>query len=634
MSTSSETSRVNFTGDGTVDTFSYTFKIFAEADLICTVRNTTTDVETTLTLTTDYTVTGVGATAGGTVVLVDASQAWVDAEGDLDTGYVLTIRRVPSNIQSTDIRNQGAYYPEGIEDQFDKLAFMAQRQQDEIDRSAKMPETFAIAGFNPDLPPGLTTASTTIMSNTSGDGWATGPTAAAITGAEAEATAAAASAAAALVSENAAAADAALLAAAFYQDAVYITTGTTAPLQANNGTLYVADSSGGAITITLPQISTLTLPFNFSLKLQTSGNAVTINRSSTDTIDGATSKVINVAGEGAHFVADDSASPDDWTAIPFGEEQVGNSALTLDNVGFSVGVAASAATITLTQRDGTTAPTADSPCVVGMDQLDGTYDILTATATANVVIPSTATLGHASSVASDVFIYLIEGTAGVLELAVSSQLQDESALATTVAITTGADINALYSTTQRTSVAIRLIGRWVSSQSSAGSWDSATGNKHTNPDHVKAYHTNYLSVEVNDRTNDKTVTANTAVLTTESLVVPVGKWIAKFDLPARLNDNSSTENICQASAGLHDGSALIAETSAIFARELNADESHFCQLTREHIVTFTTSTTVKVRLICAQTSSGDANLAIEDNDSIAGITGQDGSGFLTFERVK
>ena len=51
---SSTTSRMDYTGNGAVDTYSYSYKIFANTDLLVTVRNTS-DVETTLTLTTDYT---------------------------------------------------------------------------------------------------------------------------------------------------------------------------------------------------------------------------------------------------------------------------------------------------------------------------------------------------------------------------------------------------------------------------------------------------------------------------------------------------------------------------------------------------------------------------------------------------
>ena len=119
MSLTSANNRNDYTGNGSVDTYSYTFKILDDDHLVVTVRDTD-DVETTLTQTTHYTVTDVGAAAGGTVVLVNGAFDWIDAGGDLESGYQITIRRgaVPLK-QETDIRNQGEYYPEGHEDAFD-----------------------------------------------------------------------------------------------------------------------------------------------------------------------------------------------------------------------------------------------------------------------------------------------------------------------------------------------------------------------------------------------------------------------------------------------------------------------------------------------------------------------------------
>ena len=177
MSISSQVSRVDYTGNGSQSVYSYSFKIFKEADLLVTVRNTTTGVESTLTLTTDYTLSGVGETAGGSLTLVDAGQAWLDGDGDLDTGYVITIRRSPDLVQETDIRNQGAYYPEGIENQFDKHTFIDQKQQDEIDRSIKLPESQPVSGFDPTLPGDFAgQADRALVSNPTGDGFDVGPT--------------------------------------------------------------------------------------------------------------------------------------------------------------------------------------------------------------------------------------------------------------------------------------------------------------------------------------------------------------------------------------------------------------------------------------------------------------------------
>ncbi len=202
MSLSSANNRNDYVGNGSTETYSYTFRIFDEADLRVTVVDTD-GVETQLSLSTDYTVTGVGTSGGGTIVLVDANQDWLDAEGDLATNFGLTIRRVLDIVQETDIRNQGAYFPEIHEDQFDKLAMIDQQQQDELDRSLKLPETISGASFDPTLPADLPDSpGCVVIVNPAGDGFITGPTADAISGAQDDADAAAAAAAAAGVSET------------------------------------------------------------------------------------------------------------------------------------------------------------------------------------------------------------------------------------------------------------------------------------------------------------------------------------------------------------------------------------------------------------------------------------------------
>lgn len=132
------TSRVNATGNNTTRTYSYTFKVFSADDLDVIVRDTD-GVDTTLTKTTHYTVTGVGTSTGGTVVLVNGSFDWISGSGWLKTGYKLSIRRKLDLTQTTGITNQSTYYPSLHEQRFDKLTMMLQQHQDELDRSPRVP---------------------------------------------------------------------------------------------------------------------------------------------------------------------------------------------------------------------------------------------------------------------------------------------------------------------------------------------------------------------------------------------------------------------------------------------------------------------------------------------------------------
>jgi hypothetical protein len=151
MSFTTELGRNDYVGNGAVDTYDYNFKIFDDDHLRVVIQNTLGQ-ETELVKTTDYTVTGVLAAAGGQVALVNSAQAWLDGDGDLKTGYALTILRVLPLEQETDLRNQGSYFPEDVEDQLDKCVMIDIQQQEQIARSVKIPETVSVDDFNPELP--------------------------------------------------------------------------------------------------------------------------------------------------------------------------------------------------------------------------------------------------------------------------------------------------------------------------------------------------------------------------------------------------------------------------------------------------------------------------------------------------
>jgi hypothetical protein len=136
------TSRNDYIGNGATATYSYTFRITASSDLLVTTRSTA-GVETTLALTSGYTVTGVGAGTGGTITLT---------AGNLASGVALTIRRVLPLTQPTDLRNQGPFLAETHETVFDRLTMQSQQQQDELSRSIRVPESISPSAFSTLLP--------------------------------------------------------------------------------------------------------------------------------------------------------------------------------------------------------------------------------------------------------------------------------------------------------------------------------------------------------------------------------------------------------------------------------------------------------------------------------------------------
>lgn len=127
MTVPTSDNREQYQGNDSATEFDYAFKVFRADDLVV-VLTAIDGTETTLARGTDYSVDGVGNEAGGTVTY--------PLGGDpLATGEILTILREIPAVQETDLRNQGAYYPETIEDELDRSRMIDQQQQEQLDRT-------------------------------------------------------------------------------------------------------------------------------------------------------------------------------------------------------------------------------------------------------------------------------------------------------------------------------------------------------------------------------------------------------------------------------------------------------------------------------------------------------------------
>lgn len=132
MTVSSTTTKSSGNGDGSNNTFPYAFKVFDQADLKVIIRSSA-GTETVKTITTHYTVTGVGNAGGGNVVFTS---------GNIPvTGETVVIRREAALTQATDYVANDPFPAAAHEDALDKLTFLAQQQQEEIDRSIKLSRT-------------------------------------------------------------------------------------------------------------------------------------------------------------------------------------------------------------------------------------------------------------------------------------------------------------------------------------------------------------------------------------------------------------------------------------------------------------------------------------------------------------
>lgn len=121
-----------YAGNDVADTFSYTFRITDKTQLDV-YETTDLGVETLLIVDTDYTVTGVGVDAGGTITRV---------AGALPTDYTIYIRSNYQKTQLTAFQSQGAFFPDLHEDAMDQLTFLIQQICDGLDRTPRLSDSY------------------------------------------------------------------------------------------------------------------------------------------------------------------------------------------------------------------------------------------------------------------------------------------------------------------------------------------------------------------------------------------------------------------------------------------------------------------------------------------------------------
>ena len=133
MTVTSTNQKVSFSGNGSTTVFAYNFKIFAQTDLLVILRSAT-GTETTQTLTTHYTVSGVGVTSGGNVTMGTAPPS----------GTTLVIQRVQPQLQGLDLVPNDPFPAQTMENALDKLVFNVQTLNEEVGRAIKASTTNTI----------------------------------------------------------------------------------------------------------------------------------------------------------------------------------------------------------------------------------------------------------------------------------------------------------------------------------------------------------------------------------------------------------------------------------------------------------------------------------------------------------
>lgn len=125
----------NLSGDGANLIFAYTFRILAEGDVLVQVKDSA-GTFTTQVITTDYTVSGVGAQAGGNVTFVVAPSG---------TDTVVLTRNM-SIVQGTDYTENSTFPANSHEEALDELTMIAQQINDDGVRSIRVDAS--VSGFD------------------------------------------------------------------------------------------------------------------------------------------------------------------------------------------------------------------------------------------------------------------------------------------------------------------------------------------------------------------------------------------------------------------------------------------------------------------------------------------------------
>ena len=130
MTVASAVSRVSYSGNGSTTAFAVPFYFLENAHLRVILRSSA-GVETVQTITTNYTVTGAGNPAGGTVNMIVAPAS----------GETLVILRDVPETQETDYTANDPFPAESHERALDKLTMITQQIGEESGRAIKIPET-------------------------------------------------------------------------------------------------------------------------------------------------------------------------------------------------------------------------------------------------------------------------------------------------------------------------------------------------------------------------------------------------------------------------------------------------------------------------------------------------------------
>lgn len=300
--------RVQLTGNGVQTQFNFLFPIFKASDL-----DVYFDAQS---ITSGYTVEGVGDSGGGRVVFDVAPAANV---------IVTLVRRLTIQ-RLSDFQESGAFRSKVLNDELDFMTAALQQVSDDQLRCAHLAIT-ETAQVDTVLP--SPQANTVLVWNDSANGLLNGPTVDEISSAQTNALNAHVSASLAASSQSnaavsaSAAANSAQLAATAAASNMYATneskTADFSVLPTDDGKQFLIDTSAGSVTVTLPQGATASDGFRIALaKTSADSNAVIVQSVSPETINGGSSWQFSVPHGQSIVTLDTTPAPDMWFAAGVG----------------------------------------------------------------------------------------------------------------------------------------------------------------------------------------------------------------------------------------------------------------------------------------------------------------------------
>ena len=148
MTVSTTLTKSSHSANGTQHQFAYNFKIFADADLKVIVRSSA-GIETVKQINTDYVVTNAGNSSGGNVLFkfntgTSSDAHFSSSDKRPQSGETVVLARNLAQTQSTDYVANDPFPAESHEEALDRLTFISQELQEEVNRSIKISETNTI----------------------------------------------------------------------------------------------------------------------------------------------------------------------------------------------------------------------------------------------------------------------------------------------------------------------------------------------------------------------------------------------------------------------------------------------------------------------------------------------------------